>query len=100
MDVAISTDYNPGTSPILNLWLAATMAVTQMKLTVEEAYKGITINAAKALSLQKSHGSIEVGKAADFVVLDAKNEVEPFYRFDRPFVAKVIKNGKIVYEKE
>ncbi len=99
IDAAISTDYNPGTSPILNLWLAATMAITQMNLTVEEAYKGITINAAKALSLQKSHGSIEIGKTADFVILNAKNEVEPFYRFDKNFVSKIIKNGEMIYEK-
>jgi len=97
VDVAISTDYNPGTSPILNLWLAAMMAITQMKLTPEEAYRGITINAARALGMSGTHGSIEVGKTADIVVLDTKNEFEPFCRFDRNFAERVIKKGEIIW---
>ncbi len=96
VDIAISTDYNPGTSPILNLWLAATMAITQMKLTPEEVYRGITINAAKALSMEKTRGSISVGKAADLVILQTKNEFDPFYNFDRNFVSKVIKGGDVI----
>jgi imidazolonepropionase len=94
--VAVSTDYNPGTSPILNLWLSAAMSVAQMKLTPEEAYAGITVNAARALGLHKTHGSISVGKVADVVILDTKNEFEPLYRFDKLFVSKVIKKGKLV----
>lgn len=96
MKLAIATDYNPGTSPILNLWMAAAMAITQMKLTPEEAYRGITINAARALCLEKTRGSIAVGKNADIVLLNAESEFEPFYRFDKSFVKKVIKKGKIV----
>ena len=96
VNVAISTDYNPGTSPILNLWLAATMAVTQMKLAPEEAYKGITINAARAIGMETTHGSIAPGKVADLVILNTKNEFDPFYRFDKTFVEKVVKSGAIV----
>ena len=98
LPVAISTDYNPGTSPILNLWLAAAMAITQMKLTCEEAYRGITLNAARALDMDKTHGSVAIGKAADLVILNCKNEFEPFYRFDKSYVSKVIKGGKVIYE--
>lgn len=100
IDVAISTDYNPGTSPILNLWLAANMAVTQLKMPVEDVYKGITINAAKALSLNRTHGSIEPEKYADLVILDCKNEFEPIYRPDKSFIDRVIKNGEVIYEKK
>jgi len=96
VDVAISTDYNPGTSPILNLWLAAAMAIAQMKMTPEEAYRGITINAARALGMEETHGSIDVGKSADLVILLTKNEFDPFYRFDKNFVSKVIKRGVVI----
>lgn len=96
MNVAISTDYNPGTSPILNLWLAASVAITQMKLTPEEAYRGITINAARALGMEKYHGSICKGKVADVVILNTKNEFDPFYRFDKSFIEKVVKGGNII----
>jgi len=94
--VAVSTDYNPGTSPVLNLWMAAALAITQMKLTPFEAYAGITINAARALGMHGTHGSIKVGKVADVVILNARSEFEPLYGFDGPFVKSVIKKGEVL----
>jgi imidazolonepropionase len=99
INVAISTDYNPGTSPILNIWLAANMAVTQLHMTMEEVYKGITVNAARAISIDATHGTVETGKHADLVLLNCKSESEPVYRPDKSFVDKVIKNGEVIYEK-
>ena len=63
--IAIATDCNPGTSPLLNPQLAINMACTLLGLTPEEAIVGMTINAARALGLAHDIGSIEAGKAAD-----------------------------------
>lgn len=63
--IAIATDSNPGTSPLLSPTLAMNMACTLFGLTPEEAISGMTINAARALGLAHSIGSIAAGKEAD-----------------------------------
>ena len=66
--IAIATDCNPGTSPLLNPQLAMNMACTLFGLTPDEALQGMTINAARALGLAHEVGTIEAGKAADLCV--------------------------------
>ena len=63
--IAIATDCNPGTSPLLSPTLAMNMACTLFGLTSDEAVAGMTINAARALGLAHSIGSIAAGKQAD-----------------------------------
>ncbi|HYC42761.1 MAG TPA: imidazolonepropionase [Noviherbaspirillum sp.] len=66
--IAVSTDCNPGTSPMTSLLLAMNMACTLFRMTPQEALAGTTIHAAKALGVADQVGSLAVGKAADFAV--------------------------------
>jgi imidazolonepropionase len=66
--IAIATDCNPGTSPLLSPTLAMNMACTLFGLTPEEALTGMTRNAARALGLASQVGTIAAGKAADLCV--------------------------------
>lgn len=63
--MAVATDANPGTSPVLNPQMIMNMACTLFGLTPEEALQGMTINAARALGLAHEIGTVETGKAAD-----------------------------------
>jgi len=92
--VAISTDYNPGTNPCLDLMFTATITVTQMGLTLGEAWKGITINAAASLGIDGDCGTVATGKRADLVVFDAPDEYYPMYRYGKNCVSAVVKKGR------
>ncbi|NLY85479.1 MAG: imidazolonepropionase [Tissierellia bacterium] len=97
--IAISTDYNPGSCPTENLLLIMSFASLIMKLTPEEVITAVTINGAAALGLEEKVGSLEVEKQADIVIFDAPNLEYIIYHFGINHVDKVIKKGKIVYEK-
>lgn len=71
VQVAVATDFNPGSAPSYNLPLAMMLACNLGRLTPSEVLKSATIYAAKAIGLEKKIGSIEPGKSADFVVIDA-----------------------------
>ena len=66
--IAVATDCNPGTSPMLSPTLVMYMACTLFGLTPEEALAGMTVNAARALGLAHEVGRIAAGKAADLCV--------------------------------
>nr|WP_199045832.1 imidazolonepropionase [Dyella sp. ASV24] len=76
--MAVATDCNPGTSPLLSLRLAAGMACTLFRLTPEEALRGVTVNAAKALGLS-DRGTLETGKRADLAVWNVRQPAELCY---------------------
>ena len=71
--MALATDANPGSSPVLSLLTIANMGCTLFGLTVEEAIAGITREGARALGLQNEIGTIEVGKRCDLAVWDVDN---------------------------
>ncbi len=95
--VAIASNYNPDTTPCLDLFLMATIAITQMGLTPEEALLGITLNAARAIAADHELGSINVGKVADLVILGVDHEVVPLYRYGASFLRTVIRDGEVVW---
>ncbi|MFH0800299.1 MAG: imidazolonepropionase [Pseudomonadota bacterium] len=95
LKVAIATDYNPGTNPSLDLWMAATIAVAQMGMTCDEALVAVTQNAASVLGLTDC-GRVAVGNRADLIILDAPDEYFPLYRYGTNFVSKVLVSGAIV----
>lgn len=77
--LAIATDCNPGTSPLTSLLLAMNMACTLWRMTPAEALAGCTANAARALGLQDSLGTLEVGKVADFALWDIARPADLAY---------------------
>jgi imidazolonepropionase len=94
--VALSTDYNPGSAPCPSQPMAMAIACRYQKLLPAEALNAATINAAFAIGLGDTHGSIEVGKDADLDVLDTADYREVMYEFGGNIVAKVIKSGRAV----
>jgi len=66
--MAVSTDCNPGTSPIASLLLAMNMACVLFRMTAAEALRGVTVNAARALGLGDDRGMLRTGMRADLVV--------------------------------
>jgi imidazolonepropionase len=91
--MAIATDCNPGTSPVTSLLLMLNMACTLFKLTPEEALLGVTQHAAKALGLAKTHGSLTVGKVADFAIWDVQHPAELAYQIGLNPLVNVVKAG-------
>ena len=77
--MAVSTDCNPGTSPMTSLLLAMNMACTLWRLTPQEALLGTTANAARALGLQNEIGTLEVGKQADLALWDIARPADLAY---------------------
>ncbi len=97
--ISLATDYNPGSSHILNLHLIMSLASIKMKMKMEEVINAVTINAAKALNREKTTGSIEPGKKADFAVFDAEDYSEIIYNTARNLVTHTIKDGEIIFQK-
>jgi imidazolonepropionase len=91
--IAIATDCNPGTSPLLSPTLAMNMACTLFGLTPDEALAGMTINAARALGLAHAIGSIAPGKAADLCVWRIEGLAELGYWIGLPGPERRIFNG-------
>jgi imidazolonepropionase len=77
--MAVSTDMNPGSSPLSSLLFAMNMACTLFRMTPEEALAGATVNAARALHL-KDHGTIAPGNVANFAIWNVKHPAELSYR--------------------
>ncbi|RMQ42280.1 Imidazolonepropionase [Pseudomonas cichorii] len=91
--IAIATDMNPGTSPGLSLRLMLNMACTLFRMTPEEALAGVTLNAAKALGMETTHGSLEVGKVADFVAWNIERPADLAYWLGGDLDKRIVRHG-------
>ncbi len=91
--IALATDHNPGSSPTLSPLLMMNMACQLFGLTPEEALRGFTAHAARALGLAASHGTLEAGKRADFAVWAVDHPRELAYGFGVNPCRRVVAGG-------
>jgi imidazolonepropionase len=91
--IAIASDLNPGTSPALSLRLMLNMACTCFRMTPEEALAGATLHAAQALGMADTHGSLEVGKVADFVAWNIERPADLAYWLGGDLDKRVVRHG-------
>lgn len=90
--IAIATDHNPGSSPTLSPLLMLNMACTLFRLTPEEALRGMTVNAARALDL-RDRGTLAAGRRADFAAWNVEHPNELAYWFGHNPCARVVAGG-------
>jgi imidazolonepropionase len=94
--VALATDCNPGSSHTESMPMVVVLAVFELGLTIEESLTAATLNAACCLGLGGETGSVETGKRADLVLLDAPNLLHLVYHYGINPVAAVVKGGRVV----
>lgn len=95
--IALATDFNPGTSPTLNMQFILSLACTALRLSPAEAISAATINAAYSLRRAGRIGSLEPGKQADLAVMDVDDYRKIPYYFAWNHCVLTVKRGRIVY---
>jgi imidazolonepropionase len=98
--VAVASDSNPGTCFTESLASVAVHACLDSALTVEETLTGVTLNAAASLGLAHEIGSLEVGKSADLVLLDAPDDRHLIYHWGVNLTAAVVARGRLTWTPE
>ncbi|MEI4770043.1 imidazolonepropionase [Psychrobacillus sp. FJAT-51614] len=96
--VAISTDFNPGSSPTISLPFIMNLACMNMGMTMEEVLTATTINAAYAINRGHEIGTLEAGKKADVLILNVANYQQMQYFYGMNHTQTVIKNGVVVVD--
>ena len=96
IDIALATDYNPGSCHIQSMPFIISLACLYLGLTIDEALKAATWTGACTLNIEKNVGSIEVGKKADLIIWDLSTPEEIPYNMASIPIQNVIKNGNIV----
>ncbi|WP_078549926.1 imidazolonepropionase [Litchfieldia alkalitelluris] len=97
--VALSTDFNPGSSPTENLQLIMSLAALKLKMSPEEIWYAVTVNAAHAINREKTAGKIALHRPADLVIWDSPNYQYIPYHYGVNHVNTVLKNGHVVYKR-
>lgn len=91
--IALATDHNPGTSPLSSPLLVLNMACTLFRLTPQEALAGMTRNAARALGMERTHGTLEAGKRADVALWEVGSPAELAYAIGANPCVGLMRNG-------
>lgn len=97
--VALATDFNPGSCVTENLQLIMSLAALRLKMTAEEIWNAVTVNAAHAVGRGQEAGTLETGKDANFVIWDIPNYHYLPYHFGVNHVASVYCKGHNVWER-
>ena len=97
--VALSTDFNPGSSYTHSMPMIITLACLNMGLTIEQAINAATINAAYSLDLHNKTGSIHKGKQADLIFLDIPSYKFLVYNYGVNHISTVVKKGKVIFQR-
>ena len=96
LPVALATDYNPGSTPSGRMPFVLSLACIKLRMTPEEAINAATINGARAMELEKDHGSIAVGKYANLIITHPIPSLAYLpYAFGSNLIDKVLIKGKI-----
>ena len=97
IEVAIATDYNPGSCNIQSMIFIVTLATIFMKMDIIDALCSSTYIPSKLLNVDNVCGSIEEGKSADIIVWDIYEPIQIPYHFSTSPIKSVIKSGKIIF---
>ena len=97
IDIAIATDYNPGTCQIQSMPFILSLSCIYMKMNILEAIKASTYTPAKSLLLQDKVGSIEPKKSADVIIWDIEKAIQIPYMASQNHVGSVLKNGEVIF---
>src|SRR5436309_1960217 len=98
--VALATDFNPGTSPVLNMQFVLSLATTQLRMTPAEAVCATTLHAAHALRRVGQVGSREPGKLPDLILMDVCDYREIPYFFASNHCAMTVKRGRVIHSRK
>jgi len=94
--IALASDFNPGSSPSLNMSFVSSLGCIKLKMSSEEVINATTINGAYAMGIEKKYGSICVGKKANFFITKPMKNYSYFhYSFGENLIDRVFINGKI-----
>lgn len=97
LPIALASDFNPGSSPSGNMKFILSLASIKLKMTPTEAINAATINGAYAMGLEKSHGSIDVGKRGNVLILKQMPSLDYLsYAYTSELIDRVIVGGRVV----
>ncbi|MGB4083947.1 MAG: imidazolonepropionase, partial [Bacteroidales bacterium] len=101
LPLAMASDYNPGSSPSGNMKLVVSLGCIRLRLLPEEAINAVTINAAYAMGLAETHGSITLGKKANLFITKKMPSYEFLpYAYGSNLVDTVLLNGEVVFSRQ